>query len=298
MLAVGVLASFCRHRAQPHRPESRAVRHSPARPRSRPPVRFARNDLAFDDPTGTDHDLLGVGLRRALYNYMLGLGLDHDVRSWLRRGAERRPGRAVPRGRARAPLLGYPPPPSPRISCARPSRRAAAERRPDAPGPSAASSSGIRGGSKAPKLSPWPLSRLFSWWPSGARWSRRRRPRSLHAPQARPLPGAASEPIEPAAQPMPSSTPPPPPPPPEVPAPPAARRYGDAGISELALGLGYSSDSGLLAAGGFRYFVWDGVAPGVEATYIGGRRVVLEGRPGAGGSSPGPRALAKPWRWS
>ncbi|MBC8132402.1 MAG: radical SAM protein, partial [Deltaproteobacteria bacterium] len=48
-----------------------------------PPERFARNDLVFHDPTGTDHEFLGVGLRRALYNYMHGLGLDHDVRTWF-----------------------------------------------------------------------------------------------------------------------------------------------------------------------------------------------------------------------
>ena len=46
-------------------------------------VRFARNELPFTDPTGTDHDRLGVGLRKALYNYMHGLGLDLDVRDWF-----------------------------------------------------------------------------------------------------------------------------------------------------------------------------------------------------------------------
>jgi len=44
---------------------------------------FARNDLAFSDPTGTDHDFLGAGLRKALYNYMLGLGFDEDIRAWF-----------------------------------------------------------------------------------------------------------------------------------------------------------------------------------------------------------------------
>lgn len=48
-----------------------------------PRITFARNDLAFDDPTGTDHDKLGAGLRKALYNYMHGLGLDADVRTWF-----------------------------------------------------------------------------------------------------------------------------------------------------------------------------------------------------------------------
>ena len=65
------------------------------------PFRFARNDLAFDDPTGTDHDALGVGLRRALYNYMLGLGLDHDVRRWFSTNEPR-----VPDDRARGGRRG------------------------------------------------------------------------------------------------------------------------------------------------------------------------------------------------
>ena len=45
--------------------------------------RFARNEVAFTDPTGTDHDALAEGLRRAVYNYMHGLGLDADPRSWF-----------------------------------------------------------------------------------------------------------------------------------------------------------------------------------------------------------------------
>ena len=48
-----------------------------------PKVSFARNDLDFEDPTHCDHDFLGVGLRKALYNYMHGIGLDADVRSWF-----------------------------------------------------------------------------------------------------------------------------------------------------------------------------------------------------------------------
>jgi radical SAM superfamily enzyme YgiQ (UPF0313 family) len=50
-----------------------------------PPITFARNDLGFTDPTGTDHEQLGAGLRKALYNYMHGLGLDADVRTWFTR---------------------------------------------------------------------------------------------------------------------------------------------------------------------------------------------------------------------
>lgn len=48
-----------------------------------PPGRFAKNDVGFVDPTGVDHDALGVGLRKALYNFMHGVGLDEDVRRWF-----------------------------------------------------------------------------------------------------------------------------------------------------------------------------------------------------------------------
>lgn len=44
---------------------------------------FARNDINFNDPTGVDHDALGVSLNKALYNYMHGIGLDTDVRRWF-----------------------------------------------------------------------------------------------------------------------------------------------------------------------------------------------------------------------
>jgi radical SAM superfamily enzyme YgiQ (UPF0313 family) len=47
------------------------------------PVTFAKNDVGFVDPTGTDHDALGVGLKKAIYNYMHGIGLDADVRQWF-----------------------------------------------------------------------------------------------------------------------------------------------------------------------------------------------------------------------
>jgi len=44
---------------------------------------FARNDAAFDEPTGTDHDTLGQGLKKAVYNFMHGIGLEQDVRRWF-----------------------------------------------------------------------------------------------------------------------------------------------------------------------------------------------------------------------
>jgi hypothetical protein len=48
-----------------------------------PPVSFAKNDIGFIDPTGTDHDALGQGLRKAIYNYMHGLCVEDDVRRWF-----------------------------------------------------------------------------------------------------------------------------------------------------------------------------------------------------------------------
>ena len=44
---------------------------------------FAKNDVGFTDPTGTDHEQLGLGLKKAIYNFMHGLGLDEDIRSWF-----------------------------------------------------------------------------------------------------------------------------------------------------------------------------------------------------------------------
>ncbi|TRZ97405.1 MAG: radical SAM protein [Rhodocyclaceae bacterium] len=48
-----------------------------------PAVSFAKNDVGFVDATGVDHAALGIALNKALYNYMHGLGLDQDVRSWF-----------------------------------------------------------------------------------------------------------------------------------------------------------------------------------------------------------------------
>jgi radical SAM superfamily enzyme YgiQ (UPF0313 family) len=59
-------------------PEKYSIRVLPE-----PEVTFARNDLPFEDPTGCDHARLGEGLRKALYNYMHGAGLDWDVRIWF-----------------------------------------------------------------------------------------------------------------------------------------------------------------------------------------------------------------------
>ena len=47
------------------------------------PTSFAKNDVGFNDPTNVDHAALGIGLRKAIYNYMHGIGLEEDVRTWF-----------------------------------------------------------------------------------------------------------------------------------------------------------------------------------------------------------------------
>jgi hypothetical protein len=84
----------------------------------RPPAQivFAHNDVEFVDPVGTDHDFLGAGLRKALYNYMHGVGLEADVRTWFEpvpapqrsgRGGRRR--RRKGAARASVPATTVPP---------------------------------------------------------------------------------------------------------------------------------------------------------------------------------------------
>ena len=67
-----------------------------------PPSPFAKNDVGFADPAGVDHDALGSGLRKALYNYMHGVGLEADVRSWF----EGRVPRPTVKRKAVAQVLG------------------------------------------------------------------------------------------------------------------------------------------------------------------------------------------------
>jgi len=48
-----------------------------------PEITFAKNDVLFIDRTGVDHDALGKGLKKAIYNYMHGLGFDVKTQSWF-----------------------------------------------------------------------------------------------------------------------------------------------------------------------------------------------------------------------
>jgi hypothetical protein len=64
-----------------------------------PEVTFAKNDVGFIDPTGVDHDALGIALNKALYNYMHGIGLDDDVRVWFNGLIQKVPRTTVPRNK-------------------------------------------------------------------------------------------------------------------------------------------------------------------------------------------------------
>jgi hypothetical protein len=44
---------------------------------------FANNEVAFEEKCPVDHEALGRGIRRAAYNYNLGMGLDLPVKTWF-----------------------------------------------------------------------------------------------------------------------------------------------------------------------------------------------------------------------
>jgi radical SAM superfamily enzyme YgiQ (UPF0313 family) len=85
LFAAGCIDSAYWHRfsATAHAPIGREPERFGIRLLPAPPATFARNDLAFEDPTGCDHAALGPGLQKAVYNYMHGLGLEEDVRVWF-----------------------------------------------------------------------------------------------------------------------------------------------------------------------------------------------------------------------
>ncbi|MCM2324494.1 MAG: radical SAM protein [Oligoflexia bacterium] len=105
LFEAGCIQSAYWHRfsATAHSPIGRDPARFGIRLRPAPPAPFARNDLAFEDPTPCDHERLGQGLRKALYNYMHGVGLDADVRSWFDKKV---PKTTVSRERVRRALRG------------------------------------------------------------------------------------------------------------------------------------------------------------------------------------------------
>ncbi|MEI6787413.1 MAG: radical SAM protein [bacterium] len=49
----------------------------------RPKPTFACNEIPFKDSVACNHDALGCGLRKALYNYMNHVGLDFELQEWF-----------------------------------------------------------------------------------------------------------------------------------------------------------------------------------------------------------------------
>jgi hypothetical protein len=44
---------------------------------------FANNDIEYEDPVGGDHDSFSYGLKKSLFNYMHGIGLDDPLNKWF-----------------------------------------------------------------------------------------------------------------------------------------------------------------------------------------------------------------------
>lgn len=44
---------------------------------------FANNDIVHTDPTGADHESFSFGLKKSLFNYMHGIGLDDSLQKWF-----------------------------------------------------------------------------------------------------------------------------------------------------------------------------------------------------------------------
>ena len=44
---------------------------------------FANNEVDFEDPSGIDHGIFSEGLRKSLFNYMQGIGLDLPLKNWF-----------------------------------------------------------------------------------------------------------------------------------------------------------------------------------------------------------------------
>ena len=74
---------FHRFTCTAHSPVALNPKHYGITLKPLPAVSFAKNDLGFVDAAGVDHDKLGVALNKALYNFMHGIGLEADVRTWF-----------------------------------------------------------------------------------------------------------------------------------------------------------------------------------------------------------------------
>jgi hypothetical protein len=63
---------------------------------------FANNDIYFTDATGIDHDVFGAALKKALYNFMQGVGFDLEAHEWFEQGVQTQGTDSKTRRRTRA----------------------------------------------------------------------------------------------------------------------------------------------------------------------------------------------------
>lgn len=91
LFAAGCIQSGYWHRfaLTAHSPILRAAAAYGIRPLEGPDATFARNEVAYEDAVDCDHAALGVGLRKALYNYMHGIGFDVPAHRWFERRVPR-----------------------------------------------------------------------------------------------------------------------------------------------------------------------------------------------------------------
>ncbi|WP_349431181.1 radical SAM protein [Methylomarinum sp. Ch1-1] len=85
MMLNGCFQSAYWHRfaATVHSPVGQHPERYQVRLQPNPNVRFAENEVAYIDPVAADHELLGRGLNKALYNYMHGIGFDYPLNFWF-----------------------------------------------------------------------------------------------------------------------------------------------------------------------------------------------------------------------
>jgi hypothetical protein len=85
LFAAGWIQSAYWHRfaLTVHSPMARDPKRFGVRLLRTPRATFARNEIPFKPLAGGDPARFGPGLRKALYNYMHGLGLDEDARVWF-----------------------------------------------------------------------------------------------------------------------------------------------------------------------------------------------------------------------
>ena len=85
LFAAGLIQSAYWHRfaLTVHSPMAREPKRFGIRLLPAPRARFARNEIPYKEMRAIDHARLGPGLRKAVYNFMHGVGLDEDVCLWF-----------------------------------------------------------------------------------------------------------------------------------------------------------------------------------------------------------------------